>query len=64
MPHVPYLSVVGSLMFAMVSSKLDIALAVGVVILFMENLDKEHWKDVKWVIKYLRGTLDVVICYK
>ena len=30
----------------------------------MANPGKEHWDAKKWILKYLRGTLDVSICYK
>ena len=29
----------------------------------MENLGKEHWAAVKWVLRYLRGTSDYCITY-
>ena len=47
MAKVPYSSVVGSLMYAMVCTRPDIAHAVGVVSRFIKNLGKEHWKPVK-----------------
>ena len=25
----------------------------------MANLGKEHWQAVKWILRYLRGTVDV-----
>ena len=43
MSSVPYSSVVGSLMYAMVCSCLDLAYAVS---RYMEKLGKEHWKAV------------------
>ena len=42
MSRVPYASAVGSLMYAMVYTRLDIAHAVGVLIRFMSNPRKEH----------------------
>ena len=53
MSHVPYVSAVGSLMYAMVCTRPDIAHAVGVLSRFMSNPGKEHWTVVKWVFKYL-----------
>ena len=38
MSHVPYASVVGSLMYAMVCTRLDIAHAVGVLTRYMSKL--------------------------
>ena len=42
MRKVPYASVVGSLMYAIVCTRLDIAHVVGVVSRFLSNLGKEH----------------------
>ena len=41
---IPYSSAVGSLMYAMVCTRPDIAHAVGVVSRYMNNPGKEHWK--------------------
>jgi hypothetical protein len=56
MSRVPYANVVGSMMYAMVSTRPDISHAVGVVSRYMENPGKKHWEVVKWVLQYLRGT--------
>ena len=56
MSKVPYASTVGSLMYAMVCTRLDIAHVVGVVSRYMNDLGKEHWMEVKWILRYLRGT--------
>ena len=53
---VPYASAVGSLMYAMICTRPDIAHAVGVVSRFLSNPRKEHWTAVKWIFRYLRGT--------
>jgi hypothetical protein len=42
MSRVPYSSTIGSLMYAMVCTRLDIAHAVGVVSRYMSNPGKEH----------------------
>uniref|UniRef100_A0A803PR66 Retrovirus-related Pol polyprotein from transposon TNT 1-94 n=1 Tax=Cannabis sativa TaxID=3483 RepID=A0A803PR66_CANSA len=44
MSRVPYASVIGSLMYVMVCTRLDIAYALSMVSRFMENLGKEHWE--------------------
>eukprot|EP00253_Pinus_taeda_P022579 PITA_22579 len=60
MSRLPYSSAVGSLMYAMVCTRPDIAHAMGVLSRFMSKLGKEHWTKVKWVSTYLRGTSDYV----
>jgi hypothetical protein len=50
-------------MYAMVSTRPNISHEVGVVSRYMENLGKEHWATMKWVLRYLRGTSDYCITY-
>jgi hypothetical protein len=64
MSHVPYAIAVGSLMYAMVCTRPDIAHAVGVLSRYMSKLGKEHWIVVKRVFKYLRGTTSYGLCYQ
>ena len=63
MKKVPYDSAVGSLMYAMVCTRPDIAHAVGVVSRFLANPGKEHWMAVKWILRYLRGTSKVCLFF-
>ena len=58
MSRVAYASAVGSLMYAMVCTRPDIAHAVGVLSRFMSKPRKEHWTRVKQVFRYLCGTSD------
>ena len=53
---VSYASTIGSLMYAMVCTRPDIAHAVGVVSRYMNNPGKEHWMAVKWILRYLKCT--------
>ena len=62
MPCVPYASVVGSLMYAMVCTRPYISQEVGVLSRYMSKLGNEHWIVVKRVFKYLRGTIKHAIC--
>lgn len=36
---------------------------VGVVSKFMSNPGEEHWKEVKWIFKYLRSTIDIGLVF-
>lgn len=63
MSRVSYATAIGSLMYAMVYTRLDIAQVVGVLSQFMANLGWVHWDAIKSVFKYLRGTLGYSICY-
>ena len=52
MSTIPYSSVVGSLMYAMVCTRPDIAHSVGVVSRYLSNPGKVHWDAVKWIFRY------------
>jgi hypothetical protein len=63
MKKVLYASAVGSLMYAMVCMRPDIAHVVGVVSHFLSNPGKKHWAAVKWIFRYLRGTSRICLCF-
>ena len=63
MKKVPYQSIVGNLMYAMVRTRPDIAYVVGVVSRFMSNPGEAHWAAVKWILRYLRGTSKLCLCF-
>ena len=54
MSKVPYSSVVGSLMYAMVCSRPNLSYAISLVSKYMSNPGKEYWKTVQWIFRYLR----------
>ena len=62
MAKIPYASAVGSLMYAMIATRPDIAFAVGVVARYMATPRKKHWDAVKGIMRYLKGTADMCIC--
>ena len=57
MKAVPYSSVVGSMMYAQVRTRLDIAFVVGVSGRYLSDLGQIHWKAAKKVLRNLQGTL-------
>jgi len=63
MSRIPYASAVGSLMYAMVCTRPDIAHSVGVVSRFLTNPGKQHWEAVKWILRYLKGTSYHCLCF-
>ena len=63
MSKILYASAVGSLMYAMVCTRPDIAYSVGVVSRFLANPGKQHWQEVKWILRYLKGTSHYCLCF-
>lgn len=62
--NVPYREAVGSLVFLAAVSRPDIAYAVNSVSKYLNNHNAEHWRSVKRIFAYLRGTVDYGIEYR
>ena len=64
MRSVPYASAVGSLQYAQVCTRPDLAFVTGLLGRFQSNPGVEHWKLVKKVLRYLQGTKSLMLTYK
>ncbi|XP_074271055.1 secreted RxLR effector protein 161-like [Silene latifolia] len=64
MKNVPYASAVGSIMYAQVCTRPDIAYAVGVLGRYQSNPGTDHWKAAEKVFRYLQGTKDYMLMYR
>ena len=51
-------------MYTMVCCRLDISHVVSMVSRYMHNLRKRHWQAIKWILKYILGTIDVGIIFQ
>ena len=63
MRQVPYASAVGSLMYAMLSTWLDICYLVGMVSQYQSNPGPKHWQAIKHILKYLQRTRNYILVY-
>ena len=63
METVPYALAVGSLMYVMLCTRLDICYSVGIVGRYQSNPGREYWTVVKHILKYLRRTRDYMLVY-
>ena len=63
MTEVPYASVVGCLMYAMICTRPDLAHAVSQVSKYMSKPGRQHWEAIKWIFRYLRGTVGHCIVF-
>ena len=52
MSRIPFASAVGSLMYAMLCTRPDICYVMGVVSRYQSDPRKEHWIEVKHILKY------------
>lgn len=64
MRKVPYQNAVGSIMYAMVGTRPDLAHVVGIISRFMSKPAKEHWQAVKWALRYIKGSVDTKLSFK
>ena len=60
---ISYASGIGTLMYAMLCSRPEIALAVSVTGRYQSNPGEEHWTAVKSILKYLRRTKDLFLVF-
>ncbi|XP_047979359.1 secreted RxLR effector protein 161-like [Salvia hispanica] len=63
MKRIPYASAIGSIMYAMISTRPDVAYALSMTGRFQQNPGEEHWKTVKTILKYLRRTKEYFLVY-
>ena len=63
MNSIPYASAIGSIMYAMLCTRPDVAYALGIVSRFQADPGEDHWKAVKNILKYLRRTKDIFLVY-
>ena len=64
MKSVPYASAVGSIMYAQVCTRPDLAFATGMLGRFQSNPGPDHWKAAKKVLRYMQGTKDLMLTYR
>ena len=62
-PEVPYLSVIGALMYLASHTRPDISFAVNLLARYSSSPTRRHWTGVKQIFRYLRGTMDMSLYY-
>nr|GEU76737.1 hypothetical protein [Tanacetum cinerariifolium] len=61
--HLEYSRAFGCLMYAMTSTRPDIAYVVGRLSRFTSNPSRQHWKAITRIFKYFRGTKNYGLSY-
>ncbi len=59
-----YQSAVGSLMYAMLGTRPDLAFAVSVISRYASNPNFLHWQAVKRIFRYLKGSLKLQLTFR
>ena len=50
--NIPYASIVGNIMYAMVVTRPDLAYVIGVVSRYMSNPERKHWEAMNNISTY------------
>ena len=58
-----YQRIIGCLTYAAITTRADIATAVGILAQFMAKPGKAHWEGIKRVLHYIKGTLNYGLQY-
>ena len=62
--HILYSSELGSLMYAIVYTRLDLSQAVSMISRYMHDPGKGHWEAMRWILRYIKGTIDVGLIFE
>ena len=59
----PYCELLGSIMYAQITTRPDLSYAISTLSKFTSNPGKTHWNALTHVLRYIRGTLAYKIMY-
>ncbi|XP_031268243.1 secreted RxLR effector protein 161-like [Pistacia vera] len=59
MESIPYANAIGSVIYAMVSTRPNLSYSISLLSKFMSNPGYEHWNALKWLLRYIRSTVHV-----
>nr|GEW51594.1 hypothetical protein [Tanacetum cinerariifolium] len=63
MKGIPYALIVGSIMYAVRCTRLDVAFSHNLTSRYQQNPGESHWTAVKNILKYLKNTKDMLLVY-
>ena len=63
MKAIPYASAIGSIMYTLFCTRLDVCLAISLAGRYQSNPGVDHWTAVKNILKYLKRTKDMFLVY-
>ncbi|XP_073057179.1 secreted RxLR effector protein 161-like [Primulina eburnea] len=64
MKNISYVSAVGSLIYAQVCTRPNIAFVVGMLRRYQSNPGLDQWKAAKKVMRYFQGTKDYMLMFR
>lgn len=63
MSQIPYASIIGSIIYAMLCTQSDVLYALSMTRKYQSDLSEPDWTAVKDILKYLRRTKDMCLVY-
>ena len=63
MLSVPYSSAIGLVMYTMICTRHDLANSISLLSKYMSNHNCDHWETSKWLLRYIKGTLNEGLVY-
>ncbi|CAM8931496.1 unnamed protein product [Rhodiola kirilowii] len=63
MSNIPYDVAIGSVMYAMLCTRPDLAFSISVLSRFMSNPCENHWLGMKYLLRYLSSTANLGLVY-
>ncbi|XP_031270036.1 secreted RxLR effector protein 161-like [Pistacia vera] len=63
MKRIPYASAIGSIMYAMLCTRIDVSCALSTCSRYQSDPGERHWMAVKNILKYLKRTKDMFLVY-
>jgi hypothetical protein len=64
MKSVPYASAIGSLMYAQVCTRSDLAFVIGMLGRYQKNPGINHWNGINKALRYIQGTKGLMLTYE
>ncbi|XP_062103078.1 secreted RxLR effector protein 161-like [Humulus lupulus] len=64
MEKIPYAEAIGSVMYTRICTRPDIAYDVSVLSRFMAKPGEDHWKGLKWLLRYLKTTTQYGLVFR
>ena len=63
MSKIPYALAIGSIMYTMLCTSLDVAHALSMTSRFQQDLGEKHWTAIKGILKFLRSIKEFFLVY-
>ncbi|XP_052172245.1 secreted RxLR effector protein 161-like [Diospyros lotus] len=64
MENIPYANAIGTVMYSMISTRPDLAYSISLLSRYVSNSGKSHWDALKYMLRYINGSIDIGLCYK